>query len=147
MERREKGIRTIIILSAIVITALFLWRSYSVRPLILYHVETTVSAAVRNEAPAEAASEPSASPQLVEVPVVAEEESGEREVLVEKSVNINTAEAEKLQKLPGIGPALAGRIIEYREENNGFYDIEELMMVEGIGEKTFQKLQDFVIAE
>lgn len=147
MERREKGIRTIIILSAIMITALFLWRSYSVRPLIFYHVETTVTAAERNEEPAEATPEPSTSPQLVEVPVVAEEESGEQEVLVEKSININTAGAEELQNLPGIGPALAERIIEYREENNGFYDIEELMMVEGIGEKTFQKLQDFVIAE
>lgn len=74
-------------------------------------------------------------------------ETGEREVLVEKSIDINSADAEELDKLPGIGPVLAGRIIEYREENGGFADIEELLFVEGIGEKTLEKLRDFIVAQ
>ena len=58
------------------------------------------------------------------------------EVLVEKSVDINQASLEELDRLPGIGPALGQRIIDYREQNNGFYDVQELMDVSGIGEKT-----------
>lgn len=57
-------------------------------------------------------------------------------------VNLNTATAEELDTLSGIGEVLAQRIIEYRTENNGFSTIEELMEVKGIGEKTFEKNRD-----
>jgi len=59
-------------------------------------------------------------------------------------VNINTADAEEMTTLPGIGQVLAERIIAYREANGGFKNIYELMDVSGIGEKTFAKLQDFI---
>ena len=70
-----------------------------------------------------------------------------QEVLVEKSVNINTATLEELDKLPGVGPDIAQRIIDYREQNNGFYDVQELMDVSGIGEKTFAKLEPYITTE
>ena len=59
-------------------------------------------------------------------------------------VNINTAPQAELEKLPGIGPAMAARIVEYRQKNGGFKKIEELMNVQGIGEKAFLKLKPLV---
>jgi competence protein ComEA len=60
-------------------------------------------------------------------------------------VNINKATVGDLMDLPGIGLTIAQRIISYRKTNNGFKDIEELKKVEGVGEKTFEKLKDRVI--
>ena len=57
-------------------------------------------------------------------------------------VNINSASQKELESLPGIGPSFASAIISYREENNGFTTIEELMAVSGIGPKTFEKIKD-----
>jgi len=57
-------------------------------------------------------------------------------------VNLNTATVDQLQALPGIGPALAQRIIEYRNKAGKFTKIEEVLNVKGIGEKMFQKMKD-----
>ena len=62
-------------------------------------------------------------------------------------VNINTATLENLDTLPGIGPALAGRIIEFRTEYGAFRSVEELMLVRGIGAKTMESLLDFVTVD
>ena len=59
-------------------------------------------------------------------------------------VNLNTATAADLEKLPGVGPATAVRIVEYRQKNGAFKKAEELMNVQGIGEKTFLKLKPLV---
>jgi len=56
-------------------------------------------------------------------------------------VNLNTATLDQLQKLPGIGPATAKRILEYRQKNGSFKKVEELMNVRGIGEKTFLRMK------
>jgi competence protein ComEA len=56
-------------------------------------------------------------------------------------VNLNTATAAELAALPGIGPKTADRIIEYRKNKGPFKKIEELMNVQGIGEKSFLKLK------
>ena len=57
-------------------------------------------------------------------------------------ININTATASELDTLPGIGPAYAGRIIDYRNANGGFKSIDEIKNVKGIGDKTFEKFKD-----
>lgn len=57
-------------------------------------------------------------------------------------ININTADEKELQKIKGIGPALAGRIIDYRENNGAFKSIEEIKKVRGIGDKTFEKMRE-----
>ena len=59
-------------------------------------------------------------------------------------ININTATASELEALPGVGPAMAARIVEYRTKNGGFKKIEDLMNVKGIGEKSFLKLKSLV---
>jgi competence protein ComEA len=56
-------------------------------------------------------------------------------------VNINTASLADLQTLPGVGARMAARIVEYRQKNGPFKKIEELMNVQGIGEKNFLKLK------
>lgn len=67
---------------------------------------------------------------------VAETNSGSGE----GRVNINTAGAVELDKLPGIGPALAERIIQYRTEHGPFGSPEDLKNVSGIGPKTYEKM-------
>jgi len=59
-----------------------------------------------------------------------------------ETININTATAEKLQTLPGIGEKIAASIVEYREENGFFSSIEEIKNVNRIGDKIFESLKD-----
>lgn len=60
------------------------------------------------------------------------------------SIDLNTATAAELETLPRVGPALAQRILDWREANDGFTAIEQLLEVSGIGEKTFDGLRDLV---
>lgn len=59
-------------------------------------------------------------------------------------VNLNTASAAQLQELPGVGPVLAQRIVDYREHHGVFRSVEELREVAGIGEVIFAQLQPLV---
>ncbi|MEE2775775.1 MAG: helix-hairpin-helix domain-containing protein [Acidobacteriota bacterium] len=59
-------------------------------------------------------------------------------------VNINTASAEQLTLLPRVEASLASRIVAFREENGGVKKADELILVRGIGEKTFEMLEVFV---
>ena len=59
-------------------------------------------------------------------------------------INLNTASEKELQELPGIGPAMSARIIEYRETNGPFQSIEDVKKVRGIGNAKFEKMKDKV---
>ena len=61
-------------------------------------------------------------------------------------VDVNTAGVDELDTLYGIGPALAQRIIDYREEHGPFNSLEELLEVKGIGEATLEKFRDRAVA-
>lgn len=63
---------------------------------------------------------------------------------ITSKVNINTAANSELDTLPGIGPVIAQRIIDYRLQNDGFKSIEELKNVPGIGDKLFEQIKDLV---
>lgn len=67
-------------------------------------------------------------------------------VTLEGQININTASAAELELLPGIGPAMSERIINYRKEHP-FQARNNIMRIKGIGKKTFQKIKDFLVVE
>ena len=59
-------------------------------------------------------------------------------------VNINTATASELETLPRVGPKVAQRIIDFRTKNGNFKKVEEIMKVQGIGEKVFEDIKDLI---
>ncbi len=78
---------------------------------------------------------------LLAVPATASGAGGEEKGA---KININTATVEELVSLPGIGPAYAKRIVEFREKNGPFKKVDDLLNVQGIGEKTLEKIRDKV---
>ncbi len=87
--------------------------------------------------------------QLIVIPNINDEEivTGNDVYLDEEDseiININTANEKRLMDIPGIGEIKAKSIIDYREKNGGFKNIEELKNIDGIGEKTFEKLKDTI---
>lgn len=77
------------------------------------------------------AAKPSQSAQVVSAPVM-------------EKINLNTADSGELQKIRGIGPKYAERILDYRKEHGRFQTAEELVNVKGIGPVKFEKLKDQV---
>jgi comEA protein len=62
-----------------------------------------------------------------------------------EKINLNTASAEQLQSLPGIGPATAKSIVDYRAKVGKINRIEEIINIKGIGEKKFEKIKDRLV--
>lgn len=65
--------------------------------------------------------------------------------LSQDRINLNTATRAELESLPGIGPGLAQRIIDYRADNGSFASVEEVMNVSGIGKKTYEQMKDRLV--
>ena len=71
--------------------------------------------------------------------------SGTQILTTTNKININEANVEELETLPGIGETRAKDIIEYRNTNGFFEEIEDILNVKGIGESTFDKLKDLIV--
>ncbi len=65
----------------------------------------------------------------------------------EPPISVNDASREELERLPGVGPALAARIVEHRERHGRFRRAEHLLMVRGISERRFRRLRPHVTAD
>ena len=85
-----------------------------------------------------------ASPTLSVSPVPAQPSVKKSTPSEGSRININTATSQELQTLRGIGPAMAQRIIEYRQTSGGFSTVDDLTNVKGIGEKTLEKIRDSI---
>lgn len=68
----------------------------------------------------------------------------QKDAVEEGKVNVNKGSAEQLETIPGIGPSKAKAIIDYREENGPFSDVNDLMNVPGIGTKTVEQLKEYI---
>lgn len=111
-------------------------------------VRVTLPAREREPAPnpvqtAPAASEPAISAAPAQEPAAAPAASAP-DAGIQKLVNVNTASAEELQLLPGIGPVMAQRLIEDRAANGPYKSPADLDRVKGIGPKTLEKLTPLV---
>jgi competence protein ComEA len=62
-------------------------------------------------------------------------------------IDLNKASAEELMQIKGIGKTYAQRIVEYRENNGQFTQIEDIMKVRGIGEKLFESVKDIIVVD
>lgn len=110
---------------------------------VLYQRPAAASS-VAAEAP-EAPEEPEA-PEAPEEPAAPEETETEPDGMASR-VNLNTADAAALESLPGIGPALAQRIIDYRMANGPFQTTAEIQDVRGIGAGIYAKIKDSITVE
>ena len=93
-------------------------------------------------------------PEKQSEPIPEEEEEAAEEIVEQTEpekalfpMNINTATAEELVELPGIGPALAQRVVDYRTANGEFKAVEELVKVNGIGESRMMDILSLVTVE
>lgn len=139
MKRRRVEIGCVVLLAVLAAFTLgFFLGSESSRPDVT--VETVaealpVPAEVVSKVPAEAASE---------APAASGTEAPETAL---GRIDLNTATQEELETLPGIGPVLAGRILDYREAYGPFVTVEQIMEVEGVGEKRFEALKEWITVE
>lgn len=102
------------------------------------HVPTAREALITRSGPA--AGETTASPGVGAVGSAGAKADGSAAA----TVNLNQATATELEALPGVGPVLAARLVEHRDATGGFTSVDELLEVEGIGEKTLAELRDHV---
>lgn len=60
-------------------------------------------------------------------------------------LHLNTATVEQLERLPGVGPALAKRIVDFRDKKGGFKRLEELLAVPGVSEKKWKAMREYLV--
>jgi len=93
----------------------------------------------RIDVPVRAPTPPPSLPTLPTQPAQSERPS--------RPVNVNTATADELQSLPGIGPVLAEQIVEYRRQVGGFRRVDDLASVPGIGPKRLAEIRPFIVLQ
>jgi competence protein ComEA len=116
----------------------------SLAPVAPAQTMRTISAAP--EAPPEPAAEPTALPAPEAAPA-APAPAPPPQPAATRTININTASGAELELLPGIGPALAGRILEHRAKIGRFRSVDQLDDIKGIGPKVLAKLRPLVRVE
>lgn len=107
--------------------------------------DTTLALAEAGTAGADTAATPTAAVALgpAEVADAPRRRSSSREA-APAPMSLNTADAATLEGLPGIGPALAARIVEYRRLNGPFRRVDDVVDVKGIGPKTLEKMRPYL---
>ena len=86
------------------------------------------------------------TPVDAENPMAFDAKNEDREEYIIK-INLNTATYEQLCEINGIGDKTARSILEYRENHGGFKDVREIVMVDGIGEKTYEEIRKYLTVE
>jgi competence ComEA-like helix-hairpin-helix protein len=116
-----------------------------VDPAAYVALDAAIEAGARSSVEEAHASLPEGPTTSIEVQEpAAQTRSASRQTLAPARLDPNTASSQALQRLPGIGPALAGRIIEYRELQGPFRSPRDLLAVKGIGPKTFERLEPYL---
>lgn len=162
----ERALLVIIIMVVLAMAGSLMWpQPHAVISLKPYTGNLPQSSAVPDD-PAEAASsdEGISSDEVVDEPTTSSDRDAEKDLSTAHGqhkkpgghshfqkkpanppiTNLNTAKLEQLQLLPGIGPKMAERILEYRKTNGGFKNVEQVMDVKGIGPKKFEKMKAFL---
>ena len=112
----------ITLLSLLAMSSYFIFVNLSAKPVVITTEHST-------SAPSSSKAENSTSPDPSQAPF---------------PININTADAEVLTLLPGIGEVRAAAIVAHREKNGQFLYLDQLLEVEGIGEKTLEGIADYI---
>lgn len=136
-----------VVLLLVIVVYSFFHSDRRADPVIVYLAESGGSAV--------SAADPAQSEALTEVPGInlaattseAAETVEESAVSTEEiaTVNINTASVPELMALPGIGEVKASAIVAYREEFGDFLSVSQLLNVDGIGEKTLEKIREYIV--
>ena len=126
MKKRSMSLLALLLAFSMAISPLSYIKAYAAEP------EQTAESSVSSE------TEETAEQESAAVESAAESSEAENDRLV----NINSANLEELKKISGVGDVKAQSIIEYREKNGGFKSIDEIKNIDGIGEKTFEKIKD-----
>jgi competence protein ComEA len=99
---------------------------------------------LRSNSPARPTRSTARYPVSAPAPSVATTDSGPAAAPADGPVNLNTAGAEELDTLPGVGPSTAAAILEFRREHGPFQSVEDLLQVRGIGEKKLAAMRERV---
>ncbi len=139
--------RTIFIISGIIILAglFYVIRSYSEKPAIIdYSKSDSVFSRLSHRPPPPEKSVQDNIKETTNTYGVASKKSQSTAKIEKGSIDINRADEKELERLPRIGPAMANRIIEYRNTNGPFKSVDDLTNVKGIGKKTLKLIKPYL---